>query len=154
MRISVIGGSATTDEEYAVAEQLGEQIGRRGHEVICGGLGGIMEAVCKGAQQAGTHTIGVVPGKDPGEANDYVETAIATGINDARNPVIVMNGSGVVAVDGGPGTLSEIGHALTFNKPVAGLDTHRIDGVRGITHVETPVAAIEHVEAETQQNHM
>ncbi|ERG91537.1 MAG: TIGR00725 family protein [Haloquadratum walsbyi J07HQW1] len=146
MRVSVIGGSTVTDDEYAKAERLGEVIGERGHELICGGLGGVMEAVCKGAQNTGAHTIGVIPGKNPQEANEYVETAIATGINDARNPVIVMNGDGVVAVDGGPGTLSEIGHALTFRKPVAGLDTHRVDGVYGIEHVEVPTEAITHLE--------
>lgn len=150
MRVSVIGGSSVTESEYAIAEQLGEQLGHRGHEVVCGGLGGVMEAVCKGAQQTGGHTIGIVPGKNPDEANQYVETAIATGINDARNPVIVMNGDGVVAVDGGPGTLSEMGHALTFKKPVAGLETHRIDGIYGIEHVETPVAAVEHLENEVE----
>jgi Predicted Rossmann fold nucleotide-binding protein len=146
MRVSVIGGSTVTDDEYAKAERLGEVIGERGHELICGELGGVMEAVCKGAQNTGAHTIGVIPGKNPQEANEYVETAIATGINDARNPVIVMNGDGVVAVDGGPGTLSEIGHALTFRKPVAGLDTHRVDGVYGIEHVEVPTEAITHLE--------
>lgn len=146
MRVSVIGGSTVTDDEYAKAERLGEVIGERGHELICGGLGGVMEAVCKGAQNTGAHTIGVIPGKNPQEANEYVETAIATGINDARNPVIVMNGDGVVAVDGGPGTLSEIGHALTFRKPVAGLDTYRVDGVYGIEHVEVPTEAITHLE--------
>lgn len=146
MRVSVIGGSTVTNDEYAKAERLGEVIGERGHELICGGLGGVMEAVCKGAQNTGAHTIGVIPGKNPQEANEYVETAIATGINDARNPVIVMNGDGVVAVDGGPGTLSEIGHALTFRKPVAGLDTYRVDGVYGIEHVEVPTEAITHLE--------
>lgn len=150
MRVSVIGGSTVTDDEYAKAERLGEVIGERGHELICGGLGGVMEAVCKGAQNTGAHTIGVIPGKNPQEANEYVETAIATGINDARNPVIVMNGDGVVAVDGGPGTLSEIGHALTFRKPVAGLDTYRVDGVYGIEHVEVPTEAITHLEDNTE----
>ena len=148
MRVSVIGGSTVTDDEYATAERLGEEIGRRGHELICGGLGGVMEAVCKGAQTTGGHTIGVVPGKNPAEANQYVDTAIATGINDARNAVIVMNGDGVVAVDGGPGTLSEIGHALTFGKPLAGIDTHHVDGVYGIEHVAGPDTALDHLENE------
>ncbi len=150
MRISIIGGSSVTDGEYATAERLGEEIGRRGYELVCGGLGGVMEAVCKGAQHTGGHTIGVVPGKDRQEANEYVDTAIATGINDARNAVIVMNGDGVIAVDGGPGTLSEIGHALTFRKPVAGIDTHRIDGVYGIEHVAGPNAAVDHLETEVE----
>lgn len=151
MRISVIGGSSVTDAEYATAERLGEEIGQRGHEVVCGGLGGVMEAVCKGVQQADGHTIGIIPGKNPDNANQYVETAIATGINDARNPVIVMNGDAVVAIDGGPGTLSEMGHALTFQKPVAGIDTHHIEGIYGIEHVETPIEAIDHLENAVQR---
>ena len=151
MRVSVIGGSSVTESEYTIAEELGEQIGERGHTVVCGGLGGVMEAVCKGAQQTGGRTIGILPGKDPDDANQYVETAIATGINDARNPVIVMNGDGVVAVDGGPGTLSEMGHALTFSKPVAGLETHRIDGIYGIEHTETPTEAVDHLESAVEQ---
>ena len=75
--------------------------------------------------------------------NDYAETAIATGIGSARNPLVVMNGDAVVAIDGGTGTLSELGHALDFGKPVAGLDTHRIEGTN---HVETPEAAVASVE--------
>ncbi len=151
MRISVIGGSSVTEAEYAIAEELGEQIGQRGHTVVCGGLGGVMEAVCKGAQQTGGQTIGIIPGKNPETANQYVETIIATGINDARNPVIVMNGDGVVAVDGGPGTLSEMGHALTFGKPVAGIETHQIDGIYGIEHVEHPADAVDHLENAVEQ---
>lgn len=148
MRVSVIGGGSVTDEEYATAERLGAELAERGHEIVCGGLGGVMEAVCAGAQRADGHTIGIVPGKDRTAANDYVDTAIATGINDARNAVIAMNGDGVVAVDGGPGTLSEIGHALTFGRPVAGLDTHRVDGVYGIEHVDSPAEAVAHLESE------
>jgi len=147
MRVSVIGGSSVDEETYATAEELGERLADRGHEVVCGGRTGVMEAVCRGASEAGGHTIGILPGGDPGAANAYVDTPIATGLNHARNPLVVMNGDAAIAVDGGSGTLSELGHALTFEKPVAGLDTHRIDGVDGIEHVETPAAAVEYVEA-------
>jgi len=150
MRVSVIGGGTVTDEEYATAERLGRELGERGHEVVCGGRGGVMEAVCAGASEAGGHTIGILPSARRSEANDHVQTAIATGIGNARNPVVVMNGDAVVAVDGGPGTLSELGHALDFGKPVAGLGTHRIEGAVGerIEHVETVEAAVAHVERE------
>jgi len=149
MRVSVIGGGTVTDEEYATAERLGRELGERGHEVVCGGRGGVMEAVCAGASEAGGHTIGILPGARRSEANDHVETAIATGIGNARNPIVVMNSDAVVAVDGGPGTLSELGHALDFGKPVAGLGTHRIEGAVGerIEHVETVAEAVAHVEA-------
>jgi uncharacterized protein (TIGR00725 family) len=143
MRVSVVGGSTVTDEQRTVAERVGREVGRRGHELVCGGRGGVMRAACRGAREEGAHTIGILPGDDRGSANPHVETAIATGIGHARNPLVAMNGDGVVAVDGGPGTISEIGHALVYEKPVAGLGTHDVDGVR---HVETPEAALELIE--------
>jgi uncharacterized protein (TIGR00725 family) len=149
MRVSVIGGSTVTDEEYERARDLGRELGERGHEVVCGGLGGVMAAVCRGASEAGGHTIGILPTERRADANDYVDTAIATGLGNARNVLVVVNGDAAVAVDGGPGTLSEIGHALDFRTPVAGLGTHRIDGVDGIEHVETPENAVDYVQRES-----
>jgi len=146
MRVSVIGGSTVTDEQYETARELGRLLAERGHEVVCGGRGGAMEAVCRGAREAGGHTIGILPGGDRRRANRYVDTAIATGLGNARNTLVVRNGDAVIAVDGGPGTLSELALALDFGRPVAGLDTHRIDGVDGIEHVETPRAAVEYAE--------
>ena len=105
-----------------------------------------MEAACRGASEAGGHTIGILPTERRVDANRYVDTAIATGMGNARNVLVVLNGDAVVAVDGGTGTLSELGHALDFGKPVAGLETHRIEGVDGIDHVDTPAAAVDSVE--------
>jgi len=147
MRVSVIGGSSVDTATAGVAKELGEILADRGHAVVCGGRGGVMEAVCRGARANDGHTIGILPGDDPGMANECVQTPIVTDINDARNPLVVMNGAAVIAVDGGSGTLSELGHALTHGKPVAGLDTHRIDGVDGIEHVDTPAEAVDYVEA-------
>ena len=147
MRVSVIGGSSVDSATDGVAEELGERLADHGHAVVCGGLGGVMEAVCRGAQSGGGHTIGILPGGDPNGANAYVDTAIATDLNHARNPIVVMNGDAVIAVDGGPGTLSELGHARALDKPVAGLDTHRVDSVGGIEHIATPAAAVDYVEA-------
>jgi uncharacterized protein (TIGR00725 family) len=146
MRVSVIGGSTVSADEYETAREVGRLLGERGHDVVCGGRGGVMEAVCRGARAAGGHTIGILPGDREG-ANDAVETAIATQLGSARNPLVVLNGDAVIAVDGGPGTLSELGHALDFDRPIAGLGTHRIDGVEGIEHVGTPAEAVEYVEA-------
>ena len=148
MRVSVIGGSTVTDEACGRAERVGRLLGERGHEVVCGGRGGVMEAVCRSASEAGGHTVGILPGSRRAGANEYVETVIATGMGNARNPLVVLNGDAVVAVDGGPGTLSELGHALDLGKPVAGLATHRIDGVDGIEHVDSPSEAVAHVETE------
>jgi conserved hypothetical protein, DprA/Smf-related, family 1 len=146
MRVSVIGGSSVDTTTAEVAEELGEILADRGHAVVCGGRTGVMEAVCRGARANDGHTIGILSGDDPGMANSYVQTPIVTDINDARNPLVVMNGAAVIAVDGGSGTLSELGHALTLGKPIAGLDTHRIDGVAGIEHVDTPTEAVDYVE--------
>ncbi|EMA09480.1 hypothetical protein SAMN05443574_107161 [Haloarcula vallismortis] len=153
MRVSVIGGSTVTDEQYQQAREVGRRLGEHGHDVVCGGLTGVMEAVCRGATEAGGHTIGILPGERRVAANDYVETAIATGLGNARNVLVVMNGAATIALDGGTGTLSELGHALDMSRPVAGLGTHRLDSAAGgdaIEHVETPAEAVEYVESAVQ----
>jgi len=144
MRVSVIGGSTVTDDERAVARELGRLLGERGHAVVCGGLGGVMRAVCRGASEAGGETVGLLPGADPGAANEYVDTPIATGMGHARNALVPLNGAAVVAVDGGPGTLSELAYAAVYDRPVAGLGTHELPFVEA---VESPAAAVEYVEA-------
>lgn len=143
MRISVIGGSTVTDEQYAMAREVGRLLGEAGHEVVCGGRTGVMEAVCRGARERGGHTIGVLPGADRDEANPYVETAIATGMGNARNALVALNGDAAIAIDGNTGTLSEIALALDYGRPVAALDSPRIEGVSGLEYVDTPEAAVE-----------
>lgn len=143
MRVSVIGGSSVSDEHYEQACEVGRLLGEHGHEVVCGGRTGVMEAVCRGAVETGGHTIGILPGGDRAEANEYVETTIATGLGNARNALVALNGDAVIAVNGSTGTLSEIALALDRGLSVVGLDTHDIDGVRA---VETPEQAVEHVE--------
>lgn len=145
MRVAVIGGSAIDEQTYERAVLVGQSLGDRGHAVVCGGLGGVMEAVCEGARSAGAETIGVLPGENREAANEWVTTPIATGLGNARNVLVVLNGDAVIAIDGSTGTLSEIGHALDFGRPVAGLDTHDIDDA-GFEAVETPQGAVEHVE--------
>jgi len=147
MRVSVIGGSTVTDEQYEQAREVGRLLADHGHEVVCGGFGGVMEAVCCGARKAGGHTIGILPTEDREPANDYVETAIATGMGNARNVLVVMNGDAVIAVDGSNGTLSELGHALDIGRPVAGLGTHSLEGIE---HVEAAKAAVNYVESAVQ----
>jgi hypothetical protein len=144
MRVSVIGGGTTTEAEYRNAVKLGSELGSRGHDVVCGGLGGVMEGVAKGMSDTWGRTIGILPSDDPETANPFVDTAIATGLGNARNVLVVLNGEAAIAVNGGPGTLSEIGHALDLGRPVAGIDTHRVDGVEA---VETPTDAVDFVES-------
>lgn len=146
MRVSVIGASEPTDEQYELARRVGGELAARGHTVVCGGLTGVMDAVCLGASESGGQSIGIVPGADRGDANRYVDVAIATGLGDARNALVVMNGDAAIAVGGSYGTLSEIAFALNRGVPVASLDSHDVDGVEV---VDTPEAAVEYVEAET-----
>jgi len=152
MRVSVIGGSAPSAAATDRAEAVGRELADRGHELVCGGLTGVMEAACRGARERGGHTIGIVPGADRTAANPFVETAIATGMGNARNVLVVLNGDAVIALEGATGTLSELGHALDLGRPVAGLDTHRVDGVEGIEPVETPAAAVDHVERAVERD--
>ena len=123
MIISVIGGSEPTPESAATAERLGVELASRGIMVVCGGLSGVMEAVCRGAKSAGGTTIGILPGRDPSIANSYVDIPICTSLGYARNVVVVLTGRAVIAVDGAYGTLSEIAHALAEGIPVIGLET-------------------------------
>jgi len=145
MRVSVIGGSSIDDGTADRAHEVGRILGERDHTVVCGGLGGAMAAVCRGAREAGGHTIGILPGESRVAANEHVETAIATGLGNARNVLVVLNGDAIVAIDGAAGTLSELGHALDFGRPVAGLDTHDI-ALRGFEAVDTPQEAVESIE--------
>ncbi|MFC7186527.1 TIGR00725 family protein [Halorubrum yunnanense] len=144
MRVSVIGGSSVSSATAAVAEEVGAQLANRDHTVVCGGLGGVMEAVCRGAREAGGETIGVLPTDRRSDANPHVTVPIATGMGHARNALVVANGDAAVAVDGSHGTLSEIGLALAHGRPVAGLDTHDVAGVEA---VETPTEAVDYVES-------
>jgi len=143
MRVSVIGGSTPTEREAETAAELGHVLAESGHTVVCGGLGGVMAAACRGAVEAGGHTIGILPSDDPADANPYVDEPIATGLGHARNALVVMNGDAVVAVDGGGGTLSELGYASIYDRPTAGLGTHDADHV---TAVESPENAVRYVE--------
>ena len=148
MRVSVIGGGTVTDEQAARADAVGRELAARGHTVVCGGLGGTMEAVCRGAKAGGGTTIGILPSEDRGRANDYVDVSIATGLGHARNALVPLNGDAVIALAGGVGTLSEIGFAGIYDRPVVGLETHELPNLEiDLTVVETPEAAVDAVEA-------
>ncbi len=119
--IAVIGGGHCSAEIYELAREVGREIARAGAMLICGGLFGVMEAACRGAQEAGGTTIGILPGKTTAEANAFVDIPIVTGLNEARNVIIARSADGVIAVDGEHGTLAEIAFSLKFGKPVVGL---------------------------------
>jgi len=122
--IGVIGESEFSDPAHeALAEEVGRRVAEAGAVLVCGGLTGVMEAACRGARRAGGRTIGILPGTDRAEANPFVDVAVATGMGQARNAIIVLTADAVVAIGGGYGTLSEIGLALRFGRPVIGLRT-------------------------------
>ncbi|MEA3298201.1 MAG: TIGR00725 family protein [Chloroflexota bacterium] len=123
MVVAVVGNAACSVEEAKLAQEIGEQLASRGATVICGGLGGAMEAVCRGAKLKGGLTVGILPGNDPDMANPWVDVAIATGVGQGRNAMIVQSAQAVIAIGGRYGTLSEIGHALKRGIPVVGLST-------------------------------
>lgn len=126
--ISVIGaGGEITPEEASMAVELGREIARQGAIVICGGLGGIMAEVARGAKEEGGLTIGILPGNTPESANPFIDIAIVTGMGIARNVIVASSGDAVIAVGGKLGTLSEIAFALIRQKPVIGLGTWRLE---------------------------
>ncbi len=125
--IAVIGGSSPASEEVSLAQDVGRALGEAGAVLICGGRGGVMEAACRGAKEAGGTTIGILPGPDASEANAYVDIPIVTGIGDARNAIIARTAEVAIAVGGSYGTLSEIALTLGFDTPVIGLRTWMVE---------------------------
>lgn len=138
--IGVIGAGTCSEHTYEVARQVGLEIAKRGWDLICGGLGGVMEGAARGCMEGGGRTIGLLPGSKKEDANPYIEIPIATGLGEGRNLLLVRTSDLLIAIAGGYGTLSEIALALKIGHPVVGLDTWRdIDGVR---YVENPFEAI------------
>src|SRR6185436_14163925 len=117
--IAVAGPGEASPEECEVAEAVGRELGSRGVVVVCGGLGGVMEAACRGAKEAGGMTVGILPGDDRSAANRFVDAAIPTGLGEGRNVLVVRAADAVIAVGGAYGTLSEIALALKAGKRVA-----------------------------------
>ncbi|WOX55004.1 MULTISPECIES: TIGR00725 family protein [unclassified Methanoculleus] len=128
MQIAVIGRGDCSGEDYGLAEAVGRLIAGNHGTVCCGGLGGVMEAACRGAKEGGGATVGILP--DVGDGNPYLDVVVRTGMGHARNVVLVNSADAVIAVGGGYGTLSEIAIALKTGKPVYGLLTWKIEGVR------------------------
>lgn len=148
MIVAVIGDGLCSAETARLAEEVGRHLAVNQAMVICGGLGGVMEAACRGAKSAGGLTIGVLPGRSHRDANPYVDIPIVTGMGEARNVVVVSSARSVIAVSGGFGTLSEIAHALKLGIPVVGLGTWQLtkdgwDEPRGITTATGPADAVQ-----------
>jgi len=128
--VAVIGaGSDVAPALLAEAEEVGAALARRGAIVVCGGLGGVMAAACRGADAEGGLTLGILPGDDRSAANAWVTVAVATGLGELRNGLVVRSAEAVIAVAGEYGTLSEIALALKAGKRVVGLGSWKIPGV-------------------------
>jgi uncharacterized protein (TIGR00725 family) len=127
--VAVVGAGDATAAELALAEEVGARLVELGATVVTGGLGGVMEAACRGAKSRRGQTVGLLPGHDRSEANGWVDVAIATGLGELRNGLIVRTSDALVAIGGGAGTLSEIGFGLKLGRPVIGLGTFAVDGV-------------------------
>ena len=125
--IGVIGASRADDELLRLAEEVGKEIASRGAAVVCGGMMGVMEAVCKGARSKGGLTIGIIPSDDKNDANQYVQIPIVTGMGVGRNVMLVKTADVVIAVGGEYGTLSEIAHALNIGKTVVSLRSWQLE---------------------------
>lgn len=144
--VGIIGESQFSDPAHeALAEEMGRLIAQAGYALVCGGLTGVMEAACRGAQRAGGLTIGILPGLKRTDANPFVAVAVPTGLGQMRNVAIVLTADVFIAIGGGFGTLSEIGHALRAGRVVIGLRTWEATraGQRApIVVVQTPQEAL------------
>jgi uncharacterized protein (TIGR00725 family) len=139
--VAVVGPGDATASELTAAAAVGGELARADVVLVCGGLGGVMEAACRGAREAGGTTVGILPGYDRAAANPFVDVAIATGLGEARNALVVRSADALVAVGGGYGTLSEVAFALKAGKRVVGLGGWDIDGVESAATPERAVAA-------------
>ena len=135
--IGVLGGGG----DQKTARAVGVEIARAGCRLACGGGEGVMRAAAEGARSAGGDVIGILPGRDPGAANEFVNIPIATGLGEARNCVLATCSDAVIAVGGGPGTLSEIAFALKLGKTVLAIASPWA-GIPGVVEVATPAEAV------------
>ncbi len=149
-QVAVIGNGSCEEgsEAWRLAEEVGRLLAEAGVTVLCGGLGGVMEAVARGASQAGGEAIGIVPGVSVEDANPHCTHVVASAIGYARNLAVVASGEVVIAVGGEWGTLSEIGHARSFGKTVVALRSwgltgrERMEGAPGVIPVEDAAEAV------------
>ena len=128
-QIVVVGASAASEEVTRLAEQVGVLIARAGAVLVCGGLGGVMEAAARGAKTAKGTTIGILPGTSRADANPYIDYAIVTGMGELRNFMLVRTADALVALPGRHGTLSEVAMALRLGKTVVSLKSFEIEDV-------------------------
>lgn len=154
MYVSVIGGDvgSCSDKDCERAEELGKGMAEMGMVLVCGGIGGVMEAACRGAKSAGGITIGILPSGDRSEGNDYLDHSIVTNLGMLRNSLVVLNGDIVVAIDGSYGTLSEISMATKYGKRILGLCTWDVDAVEGCSSVKEVLGKLKRIKDENTKS--
>ena len=133
--ISVIGGSTISSKVEDLAQSVGKMIAGLGCVLVCGGLGGAMEAAAKGARMAGGLTIGILPGKDKRDANSYIDIALPTSIGYARNTIVACSADIIIALPGSFGTNSEICYGLVYGRPVIDLGNWDIEGMISVKNI-------------------
>jgi uncharacterized protein (TIGR00725 family) len=145
--IAIIGAGSSSTATDAAATEVGRLVAHAGAVIVCGGLGGVMEAACRGARQEGGTTIGILPGLDRSEGNPYLDYSVPTGVGHARNLAVVSSGDAVIAVGGEYGTLSEIGLARKAKRPVILLGSwdirRRGELPDGVIEASSPEEAVE-----------
>ncbi len=147
--IGVIGASFCNKKVAKLAYEVGEEIAKAGAILVCGGLGGVMEAACRGAKDKGGTTIGILPGINKSEANPYVDIPIVTGLGYARNLLVVRNSQVVIALPGEYGTLSEISFCLKLGIPLISLSNWKIDKmIKAKNSQEAVKLALKHIKNE------
>jgi hypothetical protein len=145
--IAVVGPAHAAPAELEAAETAGAAVAAAGALLVCGGLGGVMEAACRGARSCNGLTVGLLPGEDRADANGWVSFAIPTGLGEGRNLLVVRAADAVVAVGGGWGTLSEIAFACKIGRPVFGVGTWTAgapeqEPAGGVQAVDDPAEAV------------
>ncbi|BCR05588.1 TIGR00725 family protein [Desulfuromonas versatilis] len=141
--IGVIGAANPSEQGYAAAREVGRRIAEAGAVLVCGGLGGVMEAACRGCVEAGGETLGILPGAGAEQANPWVTLAVPTNMGHARNVIIAHTARALIAVEGEFGTLSEMAIGLKLERPVAALGSW--PGLPGAVYCDTPEQAVRSV---------
>ena len=150
--VGVMGGGTASREVEAAAAEMGRLIAEAGFVLLTGGRDcGVMAAASRGASEAGGLVVGVLPTEEPDFVAPHVDIPILTGMGDARNVINVLSSRVVIAMTGGPGTISEVAHALKLGRPVvtvgfplaSAFPAHAADG--RLVEVDTPAQAIDAV---------
>ncbi|MFA4842696.1 MAG: TIGR00725 family protein [Candidatus Omnitrophota bacterium] len=143
--VAVIGGHTCTKEVEQIAHNLGKELAKVVGILVCGGLGGVMEAVCKGFKTGSGVTIGIIPSYNKKDANVYMDIVIPTGLGFARNVLVVKSADVVVALPGEQGTLSEVAYCLQFGIPIISLHSWDIPGVIKVKSADEAVVKVREI---------